>query len=256
MDQENPVRSTFNPEAVAKDEMNWDAYAEHYDLMCELNPAYQENIRLLLDRITRWKLPRCPNICDIGAGTGNYIAALHSQLPDANFYHIDFDTRMNELARAKYAERGITQVQIIEDHILNIDMAIGSIDLILCINSIYAMNPHEAVLSRARSWLSPNGRLFTIDFGRKQRTLDWAVYLFRESMKSKQVGRYAKGLLEAREVMRQNRQSTKGQSTGRYWLHSTEEFGKSLENAGFIVEELSPCYRDYADMAVCRVPVD
>jgi ubiquinone/menaquinone biosynthesis C-methylase UbiE len=163
---------------------------------------------------------------------------------------------MNELARAKYARRGITQVQIIQEHILNVEIPAGSLDLILCVNSIYAVHPQMAVLERARHWLSPNGRLFAIDFGRKQRTLDWAVYLFRESMKSKQVGRYAKGLIEAREVMRQNRQSTKGQSTGRYWLHSTEEFGESLEKAGFIVEELASCYRDYADMAVCRVRPD
>jgi hypothetical protein len=118
------------------------------------------------------------------------------------------------------------------------------------------VNPQTAVLDRARAWLKPSGRLFTIDFGRKQRTLDWAIYLFKESMKSGRIGEYAKGLLEGRDVVKQNRQSAKGQSTGRYWLHSTEDFGQSLEMAGFIVDELFPCYRGYADLAVCRVRED
>jgi ubiquinone/menaquinone biosynthesis C-methylase UbiE len=254
MDQDLTLSATFNPELLAKDEMNWDAYAEHYDLMCELNPAYQENIQLLLDRISKWGLPLAPRICDIGAGTGNYIAAMAEIYPKAEFVHVDFDSRMNELARAKYHRNGISNVHFVEDHVLHNRLAPSTMDLVICVNSIYAVNPQQAVLERVRELLTPGGRLFAIDFGRKQRTLDWAIYLFREAMKSGKVGRYARGLIEGREVMRQNRQSTKGQTSGRYWLHSTDEFGISLERAGFIVDELSSCYRGYADMAVCRVP--
>jgi ubiquinone/menaquinone biosynthesis C-methylase UbiE len=253
MDQDLTLSATFNPELLAKDEMNWDAYAEHYDLMCELNPAYQENIQLLLSRISSWDLPSAAKICDMGAGTGNYISAIAERFPHAEFFHVDFDSRMNELARAKYDSNGVSNVQFVEDHILHSRLPPSTMDLVICVNSIYAVNPQRAMLERVHDLLAPTGRLFAIDFGRKQRTLDWAIYLFREAMKSGKVGRYARGLLEGREVMRQNRQSTKGQASGRYWLHSTDEFGASLEHAGFIVEELSPCYRGYADMAVCRV---
>ncbi|MBX3706297.1 MAG: class I SAM-dependent methyltransferase [Pseudomonadales bacterium] len=244
--------TTFDSSAIAKDEMNWDAYAEHYDLMCALNPAYQENINLLLERLRSWQLPSTSTICDVGAGTGNYICAMADQFPDGAIFHIDFDARMNELAQQKYLERGIKNVQILQDHILNIDLPKSSVDLVICINSIYAISPQKSVLEKAHEWLKPRGRLFAIDFGRKQRTLDWAIYLFRESLKSGEVGRYAKGLIEAREVMKQNRQSTKGQKSGRYWLHSTDDFGKSIADAGFEIEELFACYRGYADLAVCR----
>ena len=253
MPEKTKAPLVFDSTTIAKDEMDWDAYANHYDLMCDLNPAYQENINHLLSRLPSWELPKAPTICDVGAGTGNYIKAMSRALPEAKFYHIDFDSRMNELARAKYDQAGIEHVQILQDHILNIQIPTQSVDLVICINSIYAVNPQAAVLERARNWLKPNGRLFTIDFGRKQRTLDWAIYLFRESMKSGRIGEYAKGLVAGRDVVKQNRRSTKGQITGRYWLHSTEDFCESLEVAGFIVDELFSCYRGYADLAVCRV---
>ena len=40
-------KALYVAENVQSDEMNWDAYAEHYDVMCELNPSYQENIEYL-----------------------------------------------------------------------------------------------------------------------------------------------------------------------------------------------------------------
>jgi len=251
MDQRTEPPGTFNPSNLAADEMNWDAYAEHYDLMCELNPAYQENINLLMSRIPAWGLPDRARVCDVGAGTGNYLSAIAKLFPKGDLFHLDFDARMNELARKKYDALKIENVSILQEHIFNVELPERSFDLILCINSIYAVSPQTLVLEKALSWLKPDGYLFAIDFGRKQRTLDWAIYLFRESMKTGRVGRYAKGLVEAREVMKQNRQSAKGQESGRYWLHSTQEFGESLESAGFKVLELFPCYRGYADLAVC-----
>jgi ubiquinone/menaquinone biosynthesis C-methylase UbiE len=239
--------------SIAKDEMDWDAYARHYDLMCELNPAYRENINLLSSRLEEWPLPPSPRICDIGAGTGNYIAALSSRLPDAEFWHLDMDERMNQIAREKYRSRGVRNVNFCTSDVFSTDLPPGSFDLILCINSLYAISPHQAVLERVHDWLAPNGRFFTIDFGRKQRTLDWAIYMLRESLKSGNTVRYARGLFEAREVVKQNRRTRRGQSSGRYWLHTTEQFGHELVAAGFEVDELFPCYRGYADLAVCRL---
>jgi ubiquinone/menaquinone biosynthesis C-methylase UbiE len=234
------------------DEMDWDAYAKHYDQMCRFNPAYQENIAMLLDRLTSWDLPASPMICDLGAGTGNYIASLSEALPSASFTHVDFDRRMVDSARKKYAEHGVGQVRFVQKEVHQVNFAAQSFDLVLCINAMYAFTPQQQVLARIRDWLKPSGRFFLIDFGRKQRTLDWALYMFRESVKSRRVGEFAKAFLEGREVMKQNQQTAKGQESGRYWLHSTQEFGRSLSEAGFTVEELKSCYRGYADMAVCR----
>jgi ubiquinone/menaquinone biosynthesis C-methylase UbiE len=231
--------------------MDWDAYAQHYDVLCELNPAYHENIDRLIARLQQWDLPAHPRVLDLGAGTGNFILAMAKALPSAQFCHADFDSRMLALAERKYAQQGVENVRCIKKAAEELDFSESSFDLVVCVNALYAFPKKDLVLSRIRDWLSPSGKLFLIDFGRKQSTLEWTFYIFRESMKSKQIGKYAKALLESREILKQNRRATKGQESGRYWLHSTEEFGATLESVGFKVDELFECYRGYADFAVC-----
>ena len=243
--------SIYVPSNVASDEMNWDAYSEHYDEMCELNPSYQENVGHLVKYLKKWNLPGHADICDLGAGTGNYIAAVSEHLPNANFVHVDCDQKMNDAAQMKYDRLQIKNTNIIAEYAQRLEFDEDSFDLILCVNALYAISPQKQVLQKINSWLKPDGKFFIIDFGRKQRTIEWAMYLFRESMKEHRVGRYVKALFEGREVLKQNRRSTKGQASGRYWLHSTTEFGNTLVDCGLDVHDVFPCYRGYADLAVC-----
>jgi ubiquinone/menaquinone biosynthesis C-methylase UbiE len=252
LDNGTSSTTAFEPSEISEDEMNWDAYAEHYDVMCDMNPSYQENINKLVNSIKSWNLPHDISVLDLGAGTGNYISALANELPDAHFVHIDFDVKMNELASRKYRSQGIKSVQVINQYVQEVTFPPSSFDIIICINALYAISPQEEVLRKIHSWLKPNGRFFVIDFGRKQKTLDWAVYMFRESIKRHRLRRYIKILKDNRELIKQNRQTTKGQDSGRYWLHSTAEFGKTLKSCGFRVEEVFPCYRGYSDLAICR----
>ena len=71
-------------------EIDWARYAEDYDAVCLVSPAYQENLRHLTDRIERWRLPSGSKVLDIGAGTGSFICAIGEKLPEAQFTHVDF----------------------------------------------------------------------------------------------------------------------------------------------------------------------
>ena len=252
MDNGSSNTTTFEPSKVAEDEMNWDAYAEHYDVMCELNPSYQENIDKLIQYLKTWQIPARPAVLDLGAGTGNYILALAKHLDAASFVHVDFDKKMNELAQRKYQEQRVQSVEVRNEYVQDVEFEDNSFDVIICINALYAISPQTEVLKNIHRWLRPNGRFFVIDFGRKQNILDWTFYVFRESMKRHRLGRYVKVLKDNRELIKQNRQTTKGQDSGRYWLHSTTEFGSTLRSCGFEVDEVFPCYRGYSDLAVCR----
>lgn len=241
-----------SPDKILRDEMDWDAYAKHYDVLCDLNPVYHENIRTLLEHMDSWELPANASVCDIGAGTGNFITAMTQALPTAQYWHVDFDSRMLSIAKKKYESLGLSQVHLVQKSAGQVEFPNDKFDVVLCVNALYAFPDKDAVLRKMHAWLKPTGRLFIIDFGRKQSTLDWTFYIFRESLKSRQIGRYAKALIESREVLKQNRKATKGQESGRYWLHTTQEFGDSLRKAGFTLDELRECYRGYADFAVCR----
>ncbi len=251
MSTADPQVHIQNPESVEKDEMDWDAYAEHYDEMCALNPAYQANIEILLNHLSKWSLPPDCKICDLGAGTGNYIVQMAKTLPMAQFWHVDIDQHMTELATQKYEQNKVLNVNVHKSDVHAANFEEESFDVVVCVNALYAFTSQESILKRIRSWLKPNGKLFLIDFGRKQKTLDWTLYIFKESMKSQKVGRFARALIEGRELLKQNRRTTMGQESGRYWLHTTQEFGQTLENSGFKVEELSRCYRNYSDLAIC-----
>jgi len=232
--------------------IDWDAYATQYDLMAKYNPSYHENIDILRSSLPSWDLPAKASVCDLGAGTGNYISALSRVLPDAKYVHVDFDHVMNDIAREKYSKLAIENISIKEEYVQRIDFHDESFDLVLCVNALYAISPQGPVLNKIRRWLKPGGVFFVIDFGRRNRMIDWSWYLLSNLVKEHGVVECARFLLSSAEIIRQNNRGSKNQDEGAYWLHSTQEFGKTLSDAGFLVEELRPCYRDYCDLAICR----
>ena len=236
--------------------IDWDAYATQYDLMAKFNPSYHENISLLRSSLPNWNIPSEGTICDLGAGTGNYIAALSRILPDAEYYHVDFDEVMNEIARDKYRKIGLESVHFLEDYIQRIDFPDDKFDLIICVNALYAMSPQMAVLRKIHRWLKPSGRLFLIDYGRRTRMMDWGWYMLKSLIRDHGIAECARFFLNSAEVVRQNRQGSKHQLNGGYWLHTTNEFGDTLAKAGFVIDDLRLCYRDYCDLAVCSLPIN
>lgn len=234
--------------------MSFSRYAKEYDRMARLNTAYQENLSLFRDFLTRYDKNRTLSVCDIGAGTGNYIQAMHSVMPNCTFTHIDADTKMNAIAAQKYADAGISEVDIIEDYFQRIQLNANSFDLLICVNALYAITPPELVLRKFKELVKPGGTIFLIDFGRRQDVVDWGFYLFKEIAKKNGVLTAAKEVLSLRNVTRENSNTTRGQQSGDYWEHSTRDFKRALENTGFEIEDLGTCYRGYSDMAICRLP--
>jgi ubiquinone/menaquinone biosynthesis C-methylase UbiE len=222
--------------------------------MAKYNPSYHENIKIIRENVDAWDIPDDAKICDLGAGTGNYIAALSRIRPNARYTHIDFDRVMNEIAREKYAALGIKEVKINEEYVQRLEYPDETFDLVLCVNALYAISPQEAVLRNVYRWLKPGGRFFVIDFGRRNRVIDWSWYLIRNLIKEHGVVECGKFVFNSVELIRQNARGSKIQEEGAYWLHSTQEFGRALADIGFQVEDLRPCYRDYCDLAICTKP--
>jgi len=234
-------------------DIDWSVYALKYDLMCDFIPAYQENISLLLKHLKNWELPRDAAICDLGAGTGNFITAMAKIVPDAHFTHVDSDPAMSSFAGKKYQRNSVNNVKILNEHVLNLELKENTFDVIILINSLYAMHPQTEVLKKIKTWIKPDGKLFIIDWGRENKVLDWTWYVLKNSVRTHGVTKTISAFIEGAEVIRQNRLGSKGHKSGKFWRHTTQEFAETLENAGFVVEYLDICYRGYSDLAICHV---
>ena len=233
--------------------IDWKSYSTQYDFLARNNPSYRENIELLRALLPKWNLPSTASVCDLGAGTGNYICSIAKDIPEASFVHVDADPKMNAIARYKYDREGVNSVSVVTSAVAETKFPNNSFDLIMCVNALYAMESREVVLKKIHSWLKEDGIFFVIDFGRQTNLSDWGKYIFGNMYREEGIGACIRFVINGFETIRQNRKGSKGQALGNYWLHSTEEFGRTLFEHGFRVELLRTCYRGYCDLAVCRL---
>ncbi|MFM8354456.1 MAG: class I SAM-dependent methyltransferase [Gammaproteobacteria bacterium] len=231
--------------------IEWSRYARSYDTLAINNPSYRENLETVLGLFLGLGLKEGAKVCDVGAGTGNFLEKLAPRAPGVSFVHLDSSYEMNAVARTKYDSFGLGNVQVIEASIFDYEAECSSFDALICINALYAMNPQLAALKRMRAWLKPDGKLLIIDFGRQSSVIDWGRFILQSTLKEKGFVAGLELVFKGFGSIIQNRKGAQGQGKGRYWLHSTEEFGALLEDAGFDVELLDTCYRGYCDLAVC-----
>ncbi len=253
METVESVKNGTGSRELNSEDIDWSIYALKYDLMCEFIPAYQENIKLLLEHMSKWDLPKDSSICDLGAGTGNFITAIADKYPDAYFTHVDSDLAMSSFARKKYELNSIDNIEIFNESVLNLEFRDNTFDVIVLINSLYAMKPQTKVLRKVKGWLKPSGKLFVIDWGRENNVLDWTWYVAKNAIRNHGIKKTVSAFVEGAEVIRQNRLGKKGHQTGKFWRHTTQEFKETLEEAGFVIEHLDVCYRGYSDLAICHV---
>jgi ubiquinone/menaquinone biosynthesis C-methylase UbiE len=246
------TNSDVSGQQTDRSEIDWDAYASQYDLLAMYNPSYAENIELMRDLLSAKTKSEPKSILDVGAGTGNYLCALGMDFPSARLVHLDSDAAMNGIAGTKYSRAGLENVKLVTAPVIDVEFAEGEFDLIVCVNALYAMPRREETLERIRKWLSPEGYFFVIDFGRPTNIWDWSKYIFGNIIRTRGLSEFFRFLISGRETIRQNRKGSQGQADGTYWLHSTEEFAAALDHAGFRVEHLQTCYREYCDLALCR----
>jgi ubiquinone/menaquinone biosynthesis C-methylase UbiE len=232
--------------------VSWGEYARSYDVMCESNDAYQQNLALFRDWLMRSDLPRDAVVCDVGAGSGNYLLEAARLLPSARLLHLDSDPYMRAQASRKYRLAGLTNIAFIDRRIENADVKPSSLDVVICINALYSFNDPTRALVKFSEWLKPDGFMFVIDLGRKMDVTSWSRFIVASSLQNGGLLRTLYRLWKGRFAVTQNSVIRANQESGRFWLHTTETFAKTLESSGLLILETGSCYREFCDYAICK----
>jgi 2-polyprenyl-3-methyl-5-hydroxy-6-metoxy-1,4-benzoquinol methylase len=96
---------------------------------------------------------------DVGAGSGTIATWLSDHVTTGQVIALDRDTRM--LATATQL---CPKVRVVEADLTDVDLDLGTFDLIHARFVLMHLRPRQAVFSRLVSWLRPNGWIILSDF--------------------------------------------------------------------------------------------
>lgn len=240
-----------NPASHA-DAVDWRSYAAVYDLMAEINPAYQDLVngyrRFILQQ---WLHPE-DLLLELGAGTGNFSLVAADEWPECHVLHVDASEAMNDEARRKRDAMGLTNLEIRSQDIAQLDLPDESATVITAVHALYAFPDPQAVIRDMFRWLRPGGTVFACDPGRPLDMREWARYLFRSARAERGLLRSVWLFWRCREVAAQNRRIAQSQQAGSYWRHDASSFAQAFADAGFEVAHCRSAYRGASDLLVAR----
>ncbi|QTN31207.1 class I SAM-dependent methyltransferase [Akkermansiaceae bacterium] len=229
--------------------VNWTQYAQVYDLMTEVNPAYQELLGEFETFLGKSGLQAGQVLADLGAGTGNFSTLAARSISGLEVIHIDGDPMMNALAKTK---DGGGKMRIQEGDLAELNIGKAAYDAVVSVHALYTLSQPKEFLAKIAKGLKPGGKAFLCDLGRVLDIADWRRFLMRKLIEER-------GLLQAgaiawrgRKVASENRRIASCQIDGRYWTHSHEEFREAVEQAGMNILESREAYRGYSDLVIAE----
>lgn len=129
----------------------WDRMADRYVASPIADvPSYEKKLD-----ITRGYLRPDMEVLEVGCGSGA-TALLHAP----HVKHIlatDFSARMIEIAKARAAEQGVTNVTFEQADITSFDKPDGSFDMVLALSVLHLMEDRDAAIGTIHRLLKPGG---------------------------------------------------------------------------------------------------
>lgn len=137
--------------------INWDEYAQDYDVLLKLTPYHNTLTRVAQDVISCGS----QKILDAACGTGNFMQLLSNSDPQrAHICGIDFSSEMLGIAKKKNDERLSTLIY--SDINEPLPFTSGTFDTIVSINTLYATHSPTDILEEFARVLKASGHLFLV----------------------------------------------------------------------------------------------
>lgn len=238
--------------SASVNEVDWDTYAQQYDLLLTYNPYYQDLFVQVKRLLKDWPVEKEKDatIVDLGAGTGNYSVAAARIFPQVRILHVDNNSGMNAVASRKAT--GLDNFQILDLGIEELHFAPNSLSGIICINAIYTFPDPQGQLKKMYDWLAPDACAILVDPGRVMNRLSWKITLAMHLLKTYGWRKTLEIFRKAKAVSEQNAYIRKMQKSGVFWTHTHREFCEAVREAGFGIEASSICFKGYCDLVVAR----
>ena len=230
--------------------VDWQSYAQKYDMLLDYNPFYQQLREEILAIIKQWQFSPGDLIADIGAGTGNYSIALAAQFPRTKILHIDSNPGMIGVVEQKKKNLQLDNIEARTVPVEELQLEPASLSACFCIHSLYTFPDPAVILKNIYSWMKPGAVGIFVDPGRPVKVLDWQLAIGWKMISTYGLRKTLQVMREGREISHQNRQISKLQAQGVYWNHSHEEFCTTVEAAGFEIKESRYCFRKISDLVV------
>jgi ubiquinone/menaquinone biosynthesis C-methylase UbiE len=104
-------------------------------------------------------------VADLGAGGGYFTFRLAQAVGEGGrVFAVDVDEGMNDALREDIAERGATNIEVVQAAYDDPRLALGSVDLVFTSNTYHHIQDRVAYFERVAPALSQGGRVAIIDF--------------------------------------------------------------------------------------------
>ena len=238
------------PTNKTKISVDWDKYAEQYDAvtMGGVNPAYKDLLSLIRRKIIFGEsndIYKNYLFADIGGGTGNLSLSLAPYFPKSTFLIIDKSSKMLEIAKRKAFNKGLENIDVMQEDVENIDSIVKKydrpIDCAIMVHTLYATKsiddpkkPERILSNIAHNLASDKSRFIIADVNQPLNTNSWIAYcLWNAYKKFGSVSETIKFFKDNDQSKLANRYIDSLQKSGDYLLCNLVEFENMLRKAGF-----------------------
>lgn len=103
-------------------------------------------------------------VADVGAGGGFFTTRLARAVgDDGRVYAVDVSANELKRLRERADSEGLKNVEVVQGEVDDPKLPPGSLDAALIVNAYHEMNEHQAMLTKIRAALKPDGRLVIVE---------------------------------------------------------------------------------------------
>jgi len=219
---------TFTTTTVIENDKIFTDYSKVYDMMLEINPAYQELQKLFKLQLQKLQINNnAPiKVLDIGGGTGNFsvLDRAKTKLPSKS---MDYDTTP--------FEKWDTSIKY---------------DLVICVHALYLMPNPKLLIPKIVDHMAPGANALICDIGKPINVFSWSIYLFRKLIVKYGLNQTINYFRQGNQISEANKKISKLQRKKNPWKHNLSQF-KLYFSQYLTVHEGFSCYRGYSNFVRC-----